>query len=226
MLWRTLPIALDGTLPACLTVCSQVSSQDTLKYTPSTLPFTPLRMFSYTLPGMYDGLGSQVRCVQSSRLGVCHRMQWGVYFRACLEVFLRVSWERTWEHTVKRAGSVPPSAIGSIHSQVHHRVAVKYTPNRTRWYTLSLLRPARPSTLSRGETLQIVLDDRLPCTFHHAWSWGLLSYRCQALGGVTGRRQAPWLIRQVAYGGYCLVGGVWCVVCCRRQVAYGGQIMT
>jgi len=34
MLSRTLPIALDGTLPAYLTVRSQVSSQDALKYTP------------------------------------------------------------------------------------------------------------------------------------------------------------------------------------------------
>jgi len=34
MLSRTLPIALDGTPPACLTVRSQVSSKDTLKHTP------------------------------------------------------------------------------------------------------------------------------------------------------------------------------------------------
>ena len=31
---RTLPIALDGTLPACCTVHSQVSSQDALNHTP------------------------------------------------------------------------------------------------------------------------------------------------------------------------------------------------
>jgi len=52
MLWRTFPIALDGTHPACLTVRSQVSSQDALKHTPSTLPSTPLSTFSSTLPGM------------------------------------------------------------------------------------------------------------------------------------------------------------------------------
>jgi len=37
-----LPIALDDTLPACLTLHCQVSSQDAPKYTPSTLPITPL----------------------------------------------------------------------------------------------------------------------------------------------------------------------------------------
>ena len=33
MLFSTLPIALDGTLPACLAVRSLVSSQDVPKYT-------------------------------------------------------------------------------------------------------------------------------------------------------------------------------------------------
>ena len=32
---RTLPIVLDGTLPACLNIRSQISSQDALKYTPN-----------------------------------------------------------------------------------------------------------------------------------------------------------------------------------------------
>jgi len=52
ILSRTLPIALDGTLPACLTIRSQVSSQDAPKYTPSTLPSTPPSTFSSTLPSM------------------------------------------------------------------------------------------------------------------------------------------------------------------------------
>jgi hypothetical protein len=38
---RTLPLALDNTLPACLTVRSQVSSQDALKYTEYVLKYTP-----------------------------------------------------------------------------------------------------------------------------------------------------------------------------------------
>ena len=48
----TLPIALDDTLPACLTIRSQVSSQDTVKYTPSKFSSTPPSMFSSTLPIM------------------------------------------------------------------------------------------------------------------------------------------------------------------------------
>jgi hypothetical protein len=52
MLSRTLPITLDSTLPACLTIRSQVSSQDAPKYTPSMLPSTP-STFSSTLPGMH-----------------------------------------------------------------------------------------------------------------------------------------------------------------------------
>jgi len=42
MLSRTLPIALDGTLPACVTIRSEVSSQDNLKHTlKSALKYTP-----------------------------------------------------------------------------------------------------------------------------------------------------------------------------------------
>jgi len=49
MLSSTLPIALDGTLPACLTVRSQVSSQD-LSTPPSTLPSRLPRTLLSTLP--------------------------------------------------------------------------------------------------------------------------------------------------------------------------------
>ena len=44
--------------------------------------------------------------VEPSRLGVCHRVQLGVY--------LRPSRELTWERTVKQARSVPSSAIRSV----------------------------------------------------------------------------------------------------------------
>jgi len=49
------PIALDDTLQACLTIPSQVRSQDAPKYTPSTLPCTPPGMLSRTLPIALDG---------------------------------------------------------------------------------------------------------------------------------------------------------------------------
>jgi len=52
--------------------------------------------------------------VQSSRLGVCHRVQLGVYLKACSGVCLRAFCELTWERIVKQAGRVPLSAIGSV----------------------------------------------------------------------------------------------------------------
>jgi len=121
MLSSTLPMALDGTLPACLTIRSQVSSQD---------------------------------------------------------------------------------------SQVHLRVALKYAPNCTRWYSPSLLGSTPPSTLSREKTLPISLDYMLPCMLLHAGSRDLQSCRRQAPGGV----------RLGAYGRKWLVGGVWCM-------ADGGRCM-
>ena len=45
---------------------------------------------------------------------MCHRVQLGVYLRAYSGVCLRASCEHTWERTVKQAGSVPSSAIGSV----------------------------------------------------------------------------------------------------------------
>jgi hypothetical protein len=52
MLSSTLPIALDGTLPPCLTVRSQVRSQDTPKYTSEYAPKYTSESLSSTLPSM------------------------------------------------------------------------------------------------------------------------------------------------------------------------------
>ena len=78
MISRTLPIALDGTLPACLTVCSQVSSQDALKHTPEhalkytiALDDTP-SLLDYTLPSKL-----------SRRSQVHLRVRSQVHSRAC-----------------------------------------------------------------------------------------------------------------------------------------------
>jgi len=132
----------------------------------------------------------------------------------------------------------------TVHSQTSAQEALKHTPghalmyasNCTRWYTPSLHGSTLPSTLSTGKTLPISLDYMLTCTLLHARSRDLLSCRSQAPGGascrrqavrgVSCRRQAPGGVRQVAYGGQCLAGGMWHVVCCRWRVAYGGRIMT
>ena len=114
----------------------------------------------------------------------------------------------------------------TVHSQTSAQEALKYISNCIRWYTPSLLGSTLPSTLSRGKTLPISLDYMLTCTLLHARSRDLLSCRSQAAGGVSCRRQAPGGVRQVAYGGQCLAGGMWHVVWCRRRAAYGGRIMT
>ena len=94
--------------------------------------------------------------------------------------------------------------------------SLKYSPNSTRWHTPSLLDYMLPSNLSRGKTLPILLDYMLPCAHLHAWSRGLLSCRSQPPGGV----------RQVAYGGQCLAGGTWHVLCGRWRAENDGRIMT
>jgi hypothetical protein len=129
MLSSSLPIALDGTLRACLTTPSQVSSQDTPK--------------------------------------------------------------NTSEYPRKYTSNYP----------------CKYTSKYPRKYTSESL--AR--ILSRGKTVPISLDYMLPCTLLNAQCRDFLSSRSQPPGGV----------RQVAYGGQCLAGGMWHQVCGRWRVAYG-----
>jgi len=122
----------------------------------------------------------------------------------------------------------------TVHSQTSAQEALKHTPehalkyasNCTRWYTPSLFGSTLPSTLSRGTTLPISLDHMLTCTLLHARPRDLLSCRSQALGGVSCRCQAPGGMRQVAYGGQCLAGGMWHEVCGRWRAVYGGRIMT
>jgi len=71
---RTHPIALDDTLPACLTVRSHVSSQDTTKYTSESLLNTLQIALNGTLPA-YWALCYQVHCQEGrhsqSHLTIC-----------------------------------------------------------------------------------------------------------------------------------------------------------
>jgi len=96
MLSRTLPISLDGTLPACLTIRSQVSSQDASTYTPSTLPSTPLSMFSSWLTSM---LPSMLLFALDGTLLVC------------LTVRSHGSSEDALKHTTKHALKYTPNCI-------------------------------------------------------------------------------------------------------------------
>ena len=78
-----------------------------------------LRTYSEVYLGAYsvctrECLESLLGSVQSSRLGVCHRVQLGASLRACSRVYLRTYSEvylgascvLTWERIVKQAGSV------------------------------------------------------------------------------------------------------------------------
>jgi len=97
----------------------------------------------------------------------------------------------------------------TILSQVSSQDTSKNTSEYAPKYTSESL----SSTLSREKALAISLDNMLPCMFLHARSSDLLSCRSQAPGGV----------RQVAYGGQCLAGSMWRVVCGRWRAAYGGR---
>jgi hypothetical protein len=74
----------------------------------------------------WECLESLLGSVQSSRLGVCDRVQFGASWRAYpgvklrtySEVYLGASGERTWERIVKQAGSVSSSAIESVFESV------------------------------------------------------------------------------------------------------------
>jgi len=72
MLSRTLPIALGGTLPACLPIRSQVSSQDAPKYTPSTSASTLPGMLSRMLPIALGGTVPTCSTVRSQLLSMAH----------------------------------------------------------------------------------------------------------------------------------------------------------
>jgi len=137
-----------------------------------------------------------------------------------------------WTLTLALHGTQP--ACLTVHYQTSAQGALKHTPghalkyasNYTRWYTPSPLGSTLPSTLSSGKTLPISLDYMLTCTILHARSRDLLSCRSQAPGGVSCRHQAPGGMRQVAYVGQWLVGGMWQVVCGTWWAAYDGWIMT
>jgi len=81
-----------------LALSSQVSSQDTPKYTRSMLPWTPQSMFSYTRPGMLSR--TLPIALHSTPL-------------ACLTVCSQVSSEDTPKYTPSKLPSTPPSTFSS-----------------------------------------------------------------------------------------------------------------
>jgi hypothetical protein len=113
------------------------------------------------------------------------------------------------------SSTFPTALDGTLPACLTIRAQVRSqdTPKNTSKYAPKYTSESLTSTLSRGKTLALSLDNMLPCTLLHARSRDLLSCRSQAAGGV----------RQVAYGGQCLAGGIWRVVCGRWRAAYGGR---
>jgi len=70
--------------------------------------------YSQVKIGSVFPLISILRSAEPVKWGVYNWVQLSMYFRVCLEVYLRISPELTLEHTLKQAGSVPSSAIGRV----------------------------------------------------------------------------------------------------------------
>jgi len=137
MLSRTLPIALDGTLPACLTVRSQVSSQDALnhtpehafKYTPNCTRWHTASLLDYTLPSKLSRRSQSHSRARSQVHSQLHSMT------PCQPARLYA----------------PKCSQDALNHTPEH--ALKYTTNCTRWHTPSLLDYTLPSRLP--STLQV-----------------------------------------------------------------------
>jgi hypothetical protein len=214
MFSSTLPIALDDTLPACLTIRSQVSSQDApnhtpehvLKYTPNCTRWNTLSLLDYTLPSKLSRR-SQVHSVYAPKYTSDYVLKYTPGHA------LQYAPNCTRWHTPNLLDCTLPSNL-SRRSQIHSEYAsmytseyvLKYTPehalkdtsNCTRWRTPSLLDCTLPSTLSRGKTLPISLDYMLPGMVLGARSRDMLSCRGQAPG--SGRREAGGWRREEGCG--------------------------
>jgi len=140
----TLPIALDDTLPACLTIRSQVSSQDTLNCT----QWHTLSLLDYTLPS------------KLSRRSQLHSMAHSQ------PAWLYVSKKALKTLPIALKGTLP--AFLTVRSQVSSQDALnhtpehalKYTTNCTRWHTPSLLDYTLLSKLSRRSQLHSMAHSR------------------------------------------------------------------
>ena len=162
------------------------TSEYVLKYTPGHAPKDTPTCTRWHTPSLLDcplpsklsrrsQAHSQVRSQGRSQLhSIAHSQP------ACL-----------YDH--KYAPKTLPSAL-RVRSHVHLRVALKYAPNCSRWYTRSLLGSTLPSTLSRGKTLPISLDY---CS--HVYCCMLVSETCCVAG--SGRLEAGGVWRVAAGGG-------------------------
>ena len=212
MLSRTLPIALDGTLPECFTVGSQVSSQDTLKHLPSTLSNAVPIAHDDTLPACLT-IRSQVSSQDTPKYTLSthpstppsrFQLHSWVHCQVQSQLHSMAHSQPAWL-TLSSNLSKQSQEHLQVCTQAHLLVALKYTPeytlkytpNCTRWHTPSLLGFTLPSTLPRGKALPISLD--------YVIAYMLLRARFRDF--LSCRRQAPGGVWRVAYGVWQVAGG-------------------
>jgi len=138
---KTLPIAFDDTLSACLTVRSQVSSQDA----PNCTRWHTLSLLDCTLPSKLSRR-SQLHSMAHSQPAWLYAPKWAL-------------------KTLPIAHDDTLSACLTVHSQVSSQDAL----NCTRWHTPGLLDCTFPGTLSRRSQLHSMAHS-LPAWLYARWS--------------------------------------------------------
>jgi len=189
MLWSTVLITLNYTLPAMLNVYiwflliahSQPGSLFTPKWALKTLSSILLSTIPNQLP---------------------------IALYRTLSVLLSVHSQASSQDTIKYT---PKHAVKYIPKD-----AFKYTSNYVLQYTPRLLGSMLPSTCSRGMVLSSSLDYLMPKMLPHAQFRNLLTHKFQVPGGVRLMVYGnQWVMcgRQVAWGVWCVVCDLWCVAC-------------
>jgi len=176
MVARTLPLALDGTQPACWTVHLKTSVQEAFKRTPKhSDKYTP-NCTRWHTPSMHDCILQSMLWRCSPVHSVCSQVHSPMLSRtltlaldgtqqACLTVHYQTSTEEDHKHTPKRG--------------------LECASNCTQSYTPRILDSTLPCTLSKGKTLPISLAYILTCSLLHARSRALPSCRSQAPGSAV-----------------------------------------
>jgi len=155
-LWSILLIPLDCTLPACVTIRSQLLSMAHSQPAQLMLPSTPPSTFSGTLPGM---LTKTLPIAPDGTLTACLT----VCSEVCSQDALKHTSNCTRWHIPSLLHYTLPSKLSRhayeywICTQVHLQVALKYTPkyalkytpNCSQWLAPSLLNCTLSSKLAR-----------------------------------------------------------------------------
>ena len=141
-------------------VCSQVGSQDVLKYTPEYNLKYASNSTQLHIPSLLDSM-------------LPGQLSWSVQVHS--KYVLRYTSKDILKYTSEHAFNNAPictcwftrshicSYVGSQDALKHtSKHALKYVPYCMTWYTPNLLRSILPSLLSRGKTLPISPDYMLP----------------------------------------------------------------